>query len=163
MIEAMTELIDEVRLLYNQFMELLDELHENVGLTPSQRAVLEHLRRGGITVPSLARERGVTRQHIQKVVNDLVDLGLAGTRDNPAHKRSPLIGLTPEGDRAIAAAIAREQQFMRTHLGELDEREVRAAARTLSQFRLACTAGVPRRGTSPTPGNANTEPERTSR
>ncbi|MDH4278365.1 MAG: MarR family transcriptional regulator [Acidimicrobiia bacterium] len=159
----MTELIDEVRLLYNQFMELLDDLHRDVGLTPSQRAVLEHLRRGEITVPSLARERGVTRQHIQSVVNDLVDLGLAETSDNPAHKRSPLIGLTPEGDRAIAAAIAREQQFMRTHLGDLDEREVRAAARTLSQFRSACAAGIPHEGTSSSPRYPTTDPERSIR
>ena len=112
MIQSTTELIDEVRLLYNQFMELLDELHRNVGVTPSQRAVLEHLQRGGITVPSLARERGVTRQHIQSVVNDLVDLGLAEARDNPAHKRSPLIGLTREGDRVIAAAIAQWREVV---------------------------------------------------
>lgn len=142
MIDALTELIDEVRLLYHQFVELLDELHGESGLTPSQRAVLEHLLRGGVTVPSLARQRGVTRQHIQMIVNDLVDLGLAEPRKNPAHKRSPLIVLTAHGERAIKTAIDREQQYMVTHLADLDEDEVRTAAVTLSEFRKACTAGV---------------------
>lgn len=142
MIDSLTGLIDEVRLLHNRFTELLDELHNEFGLTPSQRAVLEHLVQGGVTVPSLARDRGVTRQHIQTIVNDLINQGLAEPRDNPAHKRSPLIVLTTEGDRAIKAALDREQQFMVTHLGDLDEDDVHAAAVTLSRFRNACAAGV---------------------
>ncbi len=142
MTAALTELIDQVRLLHNQFMTVLAELHRDVELRPSQRAVMEHLLQGGVTVPALARGRGVTRQHIQAIVNGLMDEGLADTIDNPAHKRSPFIVLSPRGESAITAAIDREQQFIATYLGGLDEARIRAAAATLSEFRQACASGL---------------------
>lgn len=52
---------------------------------------------GPQTVPQLARARPVSRQHIQKLANDMVADGLLRFVPNPAHKRSQLIEATPKG------------------------------------------------------------------
>lgn len=54
-----------------------------------------------ITVPQIARRLGVSRQNEQRVVNDLIDGGLAELVPNPDHRTSPLIRLTPNGQRAL--------------------------------------------------------------
>jgi DNA-binding MarR family transcriptional regulator len=55
-----------------------------------------------LTVPQIARRLGVSRQNEQRVVNDLVDGGLAELVPNPDHRTSPLTRLTPRGKRALA-------------------------------------------------------------
>lgn len=54
-----------------------------------------------LTVPQIARRLGVSRQNEQRVVNDLIDSGLAELISNPDHKTSPLIRLTANGERAL--------------------------------------------------------------
>lgn len=62
---------------------------------------------GPQTVPQLARSRPVSRQHIQKLVNEMLADGTLEAIDNPAHKRSKLLRLTPKGEAAIAAISER--------------------------------------------------------
>jgi len=54
-----------------------------------------------LTVPQVARRLGVSRQNEQRVVNDLIDEGLAELVPNPDHKTSPLVRLTDAGARAL--------------------------------------------------------------
>ena len=83
------------------------------GLTPSHRGVMESLSAmGPRTVPELARARPVARQHIQVLVDELAELGLVEARPNPAHKRSPLLALTPAGERRFAAIRAAESEAL---------------------------------------------------
>jgi DNA-binding MarR family transcriptional regulator len=63
------------------------------------------------TVPQLARARPVSRQHIQKLANEMVADGLIRFVPNPAHRRSQLIEATPKGLDAYAR--------MNSSLGEL--------------------------------------------
>ena len=73
------------------------------------RAVLEFLRRNGpATVPTIARSRGVSRQHIQALVNLLLGQHLAEAADNPAHRRSLLVQLTAKGAQTIDRMRRRE-------------------------------------------------------
>jgi len=50
-----------------------------------------------LTAPQLGETMGVTRQGAQKQINLLLDQGLVEARPNPAHRRSPLYFLTPQG------------------------------------------------------------------
>lgn len=68
---------------------------------------------GPQTVPQLARARPVSRQHIQKLANEMVAEGLIRFVPNPAHKRSQLIEATPKGLDAYSR--------MNASLGELAE------------------------------------------
>ena len=138
MIESVTLVIDEVRLLHNRLIELAEELHRGSGITASQRAVLEFIhRRGPATVPTIARARGVTRQHIQAISNELRSLDLIESQQNPAHQRSPMIVLTDDGRQTIDRILEREGDYLTTHVSDLDEAELWAAAQTLASVRDA--------------------------
>lgn len=87
-------------------------------LSGAQRAVLEFLDRGGMqTVPEIARQRSVSRQHIQVSVNALLTAGWVEDLPNPAHRRSALIAITAAGRERLRAAQAIETQIA-TAIGE---------------------------------------------
>jgi DNA-binding MarR family transcriptional regulator len=132
------ELLDEVRLLWHVMVQAADRLHEDEPVTLGMRAVLEYLARNGPTaVPYIARSRHVTRQHIQTLVNDLLDLRLVALDDNPAHRRSALVRLTPEGQKAIDRMKRREHQFLDGLELKARPDDVRRATATLSAVREA--------------------------
>jgi DNA-binding MarR family transcriptional regulator len=77
------------------------------------RAIMSSLAAGrGRSVPDLARERTVSRQHIQSVINELLNAGLAAAVSNPSHRRSPLLVLTDEGLRRLRIVEARETEYL---------------------------------------------------
>jgi len=93
------DLLDEVRLLWHVAVQATERLHDGEAVTVGMRAVLEFLARNGPrSVPDIARSRLVTRQHIQSLVNGLLELRLVSLEDNPAHRRSSLVQLAPEGE-----------------------------------------------------------------
>ena len=88
---------------------------------------------GPQTVPQLARARPVARQYVQTMANALAAEGLIEFVDNPAHRRSRLMRLTPKGERLY---------------DKVDARVLREAARMARDFdprQLATTVDVLRR------------------
>jgi DNA-binding MarR family transcriptional regulator len=137
-IEHVTSVVNEVRLLNNRLIQLVEELHRDSGITASQRAVLEFVSRNGpATVPAIARARGVTRQHIQVIVNELMSADLVEPKPNPAHQRSPNYALTETGQHTIDALLEREGDYLSAHLDGLDSERLAAAAATLAELRHA--------------------------
>jgi DNA-binding MarR family transcriptional regulator len=136
--DAIEQLLDEVRLLWHALVQSGERLHEEERVTLGMRGVLEFLALNGpSTVPHIARSRNVTRQHIQTLVNALAEQDLAAFGTNPAHRRSALVRLTPEGEKAIDRMRRREQRFFdRTDLGRQAD-ELRHAAQTLRAVRIA--------------------------
>jgi len=85
--KAFEDLATQVRRNFHRLKALGEEVHDLGKLSTSHRAVLESLYKGGPqTVPEMARARPVSRQHIQKLVNVLLDEELVQTVPNPAHK-----------------------------------------------------------------------------
>ena len=104
-------------------------------LSGAQRAVLEFLDRGGDqTVPEIARQRSVSRQHIQVNVNALIELGWVEDRPNPAHRRSPLIAITPAGRERLRAAQAAEAQMAAAIEQHFATDELLTTARVLAEL-----------------------------
>ncbi|HZZ84080.1 MAG TPA: MarR family winged helix-turn-helix transcriptional regulator [Anaeromyxobacteraceae bacterium] len=138
MTPPLEELLDQVRLLWHIMAQAAERLHQGESITLGMRGVLEYLARKGPTaVPGIARGRQVTRQHIQALVNDLLELRLVSLTDNPAHRRSALVRLTPEGQKAIDRMIRRERQlFQRLELG-CGPADLQQAAATLGTVRAA--------------------------
>jgi len=130
MSDEIDNLFNEVRLLFNALVQRGEFLHADGEVTMSQRAVLEFLLKNGpATVPAIARQRRVTRQHIQALVNPLLDAGYVEAIENPEHKRSRLISLTPGGDRLIRSMRRRESDFLAsTRLGVTDKQVAGATA-----------------------------------
>ena len=53
----------------------------------------------GRTVPSIARQMGLSRQSVQRLADVLAEARLARFEPNPDHRRSPLVVPTEEGLR----------------------------------------------------------------
>jgi len=143
-------LIREVRTCFNQLKSLADRLHQDLGINPSMRAVMESLAdTAGQTVPEIARGKGVSRQHIQSVMNVLLDEGLVAARQNPAHKRSPQFELTRQG-RAIFATIAgREQAPLGRLASALPGPALRQAQGTLAALNAELAKEIAKGETTP--------------
>jgi len=130
-------LADEVRLHYHALVRLAGALHGALKVTAPMRAVLEFLQaRGPTPVPRIARSRGVSRQHIQTIVNELLDEGLVELRDNPAHRRSCLVALTVGGEATIAGIRDTERALLGETFAGLDSAALRSATETLRAVRL---------------------------
>lgn len=66
---------------------------------------------GPQTVPQLARARPVSRQHIQKIANELMAAGFIESVPNPAHRRSRLLAITANG----RTEYERVREILRRH------------------------------------------------
>ena len=134
-------LLDEVRQLFHLASQAAETLHAEEAVTVGMRAVLEYLdRRGASTVPDIARERHVSRQHVQTLVNALLEQEMVEQQDNPAHKRSCLIALSPEGLRAIKRMRGREARHLAALPLDLSEAELQRTCRALAKVRAAIGA-----------------------
>jgi DNA-binding MarR family transcriptional regulator len=122
-----------VRRCFQRLRRVGDRLHRDLGITASMRAVLEDLDgHGARTVPRMAEAKDVSRQHIQQIVDALRDRGLVEAKDNPGHRRSPHIVLTPAGRQAFAALRERERALIAELAGAMTEADV-AGGRTALQ------------------------------
>jgi DNA-binding MarR family transcriptional regulator len=102
-------LIREVKVASDRMKRSDDALHRELGLTPAMRAVVEALVEGRQTVPTIARRRSVSRQHVQALVDGLVERGHCALEHNPGHARSPLVVLTERG-RAVLETLRECEQ-----------------------------------------------------
>ena len=102
-------LIKDIRLSFNLLKALANEMHKDLGVNASMRAVMENLSGGERkTVPDIARSRGVSRQHIQVIVNRLNRIKLTEVTDNPVDKRTLLVSLTKQGEHVFNQIQERE-------------------------------------------------------
>ena len=124
--------------VYRRVARIVAHDEELSGLSVGVRNVLDQLRRGGDrTVPQLARAQELSRQFTQRMVDDALAHGQVELVENPAHRRSHLVRLTPEGGRAIDAVTAREQALLRRVGGDLTGSELTATLRVLHHMELA--------------------------
>ncbi|MFF2145372.1 MarR family winged helix-turn-helix transcriptional regulator [Kitasatospora sp. NPDC058190] len=111
------------------------ELDAAQGLSVGVRAVLDLLRQHGpMTVPQMGRAQSLSRQFVQRMVNDAAASGLVEAVPNPAHARSSLIRLTDAGQAAITAVTAREHALLRQVGGDLTDVDVATTVRVLGQM-----------------------------
>src|SRR3954471_13638288 len=133
---AFERLAGETRRLFYQLRAAAEALHDDDRVTAAHRGVLESLYRlGPQTVPAMARARPVSRQHIQTLVNRLAALGLVEAQENPASRRSPLIGLTATGRRRIEGMLRREHRAVDPARLPVSQRRLHTAAETLRAVR----------------------------
>ncbi|MBG0564551.1 MarR family winged helix-turn-helix transcriptional regulator [Actinoplanes aureus] len=101
-------------------------------LTVGMRAVLEVLDgQGPATVPAIADRLDLARQGVQRHVNDLIELGYVAARENPAHRRSVLIAMTPAGAELFGRIREDELNNLAGMAGECTPDEIAAALKVL--------------------------------
>ena len=135
-VEAVEELIDETRLLFHRMKLAAEQLHDAEGITAGMRGVLFSLDRSGPqTVPQMARARPVSRQHIQMLVNPLVERRCVALIDNPAHRRSKLVRLTPRGRKLVDRMRKRESRIFGALGSDMSEKQLQSAATVVRSVR----------------------------
>jgi DNA-binding MarR family transcriptional regulator len=90
---------------------------------------------GPLTVPQIAQMRPTSRQRMQRLADELAAEGFVKFIDNPKHRRSKLVQLTPKGDaryRELNARLLSIASTMGVTLGEADIRKTIAIVRHLS-------------------------------
>jgi DNA-binding MarR family transcriptional regulator len=140
-VEAMGSLIDETRLLFHRMKVAAEHLHSAEKITAGMRGVLFGLDRSGPqTVPQMARARPVSRQHIQMLVNPLVERRYIKLIDNPTHKRSKLVSLMPSGRRLVERMRKRESKILGAIGSDMSEKQLRSAVAVMRSLREALGA-----------------------
>ncbi|MDH4108631.1 MAG: MarR family winged helix-turn-helix transcriptional regulator [Gammaproteobacteria bacterium] len=135
-------LFNEVRLLFHALVQRGENLHAGGSVTMAQRAVLEFLLKNGPgTVPAIARQRRVTRQHVQSLVNPLLEAGFVEPVENPEHRRSRLMALTPAGEHLIRSMRQREEKFLASTEPGVGPRQIAKATDVLRKLRRAIEDG----------------------
>jgi DNA-binding MarR family transcriptional regulator len=89
---------------------------------------------GPLTVPQIAEMRPTSRQRMQRLADELADEGLVKFVDNPKHRRSKLVRLTPKGEARYRELNARLLSIASTMAGALGEAEIRKAAEVVRQL-----------------------------
>lgn len=126
----------EVALLFFRMRHAATEYLGQGKHSSGRRSVVKSLgEQGPQTVPAMARARTVSRQHIQRIVDELLKEGLVERRTNPAHRRSKLIALSSEGEQLLASLDEREAELMRFLARGLRLEQVREATRVVRHVR----------------------------
>jgi DNA-binding MarR family transcriptional regulator len=90
---------------------------------------------GPLTVPQIAQMRPTSRQRMQRLADELAAERLVEFIDNPKHRRSKLVRLTPKGEaryRELNARLLSIASSMGVALAEADIRKTVQIVRHLS-------------------------------
>ena len=129
------QLIWQVRRLFQRLTSESNEFLEGYGINASQRAVLEFLDHNQPeTLANMARAHDVSRQHMQQIVNDLLEKGLVQAVDNPNHKRSFLVQRTESGDALFRQIKRVETTLFKAMMKEFDSDAIATCVDTLKRF-----------------------------
>jgi DNA-binding MarR family transcriptional regulator len=129
---------DELPLLIADLYEVAGAMRRNgdrlaavAGQTQARWQVLSVVREGDWTAPRIARRLGITRQAVQRVLDQLAADGLVVAEPNPEHERSSLIRLTHEGRAVLEAITAQARGYHEQLARVLGLEDLQAARRVL--------------------------------
>jgi DNA-binding MarR family transcriptional regulator len=121
-----------------------ERLTKPLGLTAARWQVLSTVARADRpeTVANIGRLMGLTRQAVQRVVNDMLLAGLLESAPNPHHKRAVLVRPTPRG-REMFDKLTTQQVVWANALAEgLSERDIERATAIIGRITLGFQARV---------------------
>ncbi|WP_344342018.1 MarR family winged helix-turn-helix transcriptional regulator [Agrococcus versicolor] len=126
------DLILSVFQLSNVLTASGDRLVADLGLTSARWQVLGAVTLGPPqSVASLARDLEVSRQNVQRIVNDLVRDGFVTFESNPKHRRAQLVVMTTQGAGVMAAAATRARPWAEHAGAALTPGDIDTARRVL--------------------------------
>ncbi len=129
--EAFTTLVDQVVHLVRYFTTAGDKLAEPSGQTLARWLVLEAVEAAPASVAQIARGLRLARQSVQRVADLLVRDGLAVYEENPRHRRSKLLRLTPQGLSVLRQIQKAQREWADASGAEIGEADLRQASAIL--------------------------------
>jgi DNA-binding MarR family transcriptional regulator len=135
--DALSDLIVEIFRINGRLLAAGDRLVADLGLTSARWQVIGAIALAGQpqTVPAIARAMGLTRQAVQRLVNELEADGLVEARPNPNHRRARLFSLTGPGAAAFKGATQRQAPWAEALAEGRTVEEIRAAQGVLRALR----------------------------
>jgi DNA-binding MarR family transcriptional regulator len=134
---AVTELILETFRLNGRLLASGDALVADLGLTSARWQVLGAiaLSPAPLTIAQIARNMGLARQSVQRLVNDMAGDGLLRLEANPHHRRARLVELTARGRSAYGRASQRQEPWAQRLAEGVSKARIAAAAALLKTVR----------------------------
>lgn len=133
------DLVISVFALNGRMVETGNQLTQDVGLTTASWQVLGALGYSPVPLPvaHIARNMGLSRQSVQRVVDLLENKGFVRFAPNPHHQRAKLVVLTASGRAALHAAEAAEEPLNQAVLEQIGGERIAAAIAVLSEMNKA--------------------------
>lgn len=149
---ALTSLVIEVFRLNGGLLLAGDALVRGLGLTSARWQVLGAIALSPTPLPvaHIARNMGLTRQAVQRVVDDMREDGLVQLQPNPHHRRAMLVAMTQYGEAAYGQASRLQQGWAQDLALGLSADTIEAASLLLRTLRQRVEGGpVPVHPSSP--------------
>jgi DNA-binding MarR family transcriptional regulator len=142
---SLTDLILGVFRVNGALLSSGDALVKDLGLTSARWQVLGAVALSPVPLPvaHLARNMGLTRQAVQRSVDEMLSGGLVRLNPNPHHKRAMLVTMTERGERAYRAASERQKSWALGLAAGLSPEGVEAASSLLSELQRRLGASTP--------------------
>ncbi|MEF2074748.1 MarR family winged helix-turn-helix transcriptional regulator [Consotaella aegiceratis] len=131
--EPITQLILAIFRANSRLILAGDQLTAPLGLTSARWQVLGCVAEAvpSRSVSELAREVGISRQGVQRIVNELVADGTLSYEPNPRHKRAQLVVFTREGRRLYDRALAVQKPWAQALAKSLAPTQITSATTAL--------------------------------
>ncbi|SEH25727.1 DNA-binding transcriptional regulator, MarR family [Methylobacterium sp. 275MFSha3.1] len=135
--EAWSGLVIEVFRINGELLAAGDTLVGDLGLTSARWQVLGAIALSPVPLPvaHIARNMGLTRQAVQRLVDEMRADGLVRLEPNPHHRRAMLVLATESGEAAYRAAIARQERWADALTSGLSPEAFEAAGSLLREMR----------------------------
>jgi DNA-binding MarR family transcriptional regulator len=134
---ALTELIVEIFRLNGRLLVAGDRLVAELGMTSARWQVLGAVALSPLPEPvaRVARNMGLNRQGVQRIVDELAEQGLVAFRGNPHHRRAKLVVLTEKGRKTYEEISNLQAPWVNALATALDPLDITAAAELLKTLR----------------------------
>jgi DNA-binding MarR family transcriptional regulator len=142
--DAVTALVLETFRLNGRLLASGDALVADLGLTSARWQVLGAMALSpvALSVAHIARNMGLTRQAVQRLVNEMERHGLVRFAPNPHHQRAKLVVLGPSGKTAFAAAMKRQGPWAKDLATGISAKQIETTAATLRIIRQHLDEGT---------------------
>jgi DNA-binding MarR family transcriptional regulator len=142
---SLTDLIIDVFRLNGALLASGDALVKDLGLTSARWQVLGAIAFSPVPLPvaHLARNMGLTRQAVQRSVDEMRNDSLVRLDPNPHHKRAMLVTMTQRGESAFRAAMERQEGWADALAAGLPSEGVEAASVLLRKLQRRLDSSIP--------------------
>jgi DNA-binding MarR family transcriptional regulator len=134
---GLTGLILEIFRVNGRLLAAGDRLVAGLNMTGGRWQVLGAIALAPAAEPvaRLARNMGLTRQGVQRIVNEMRRQGLIELKPNPHHRRARLVTLTAKGRKAYGDAVDLQVPWANAIASGLKPAQIAAATRLLETLR----------------------------
>lgn len=132
--QALTDLILAIFRLNGRLLVAGDRLVADLDLSSARWQVLGAIALAATPQPVawLARNMGLNRQGVQRIVNEMRDEGLLELQPNPHHRRAHLVVLTKRGKEAFEAAARLQAPWVNALAKDVSVKELMSTHRVIA-------------------------------